>query len=60
MGDRVEKEVGQHQPVRSRIAVDRQSGLALDLKGKVLLSQTRPKTLDDLFGQVAEIENALI
>ena len=60
VGNRVEKEVGQHQSVRSRKAVDREIGFALDLEGKVLLSQTRPKAPDDLFGQITEIENALI
>ena len=33
VGDRVEKQVGQHQPVRSGIAVDRQIRLALNLEG---------------------------
>jgi hypothetical protein len=60
VGDRVEKEVGQHQPVRSRIAVDHQIGLALDLEGKIVLSQTGPEAPDDLLGQITEIENALI
>jgi hypothetical protein len=36
MGNRVEKEVGQHLPVSSRITVHRQIGLALEIWGQIL------------------------
>jgi hypothetical protein len=34
--------------------------LAFDGEGEVLLSQARTQTRDDLFGQISEIEGALI
>src|SRR6266702_4108929 len=58
--DRVEEEVGQHLSVRPRIAVHGQIGPALDVEDEIFLSQARPQAQDDLFSQVAEIEDALV
>ena len=60
MRDRIEEEVGQHLPVRVGITVHRQIGLAIDGEGKIFLFQARTQTHDDLFGQITEIEDALI
>ena len=57
MLDRVEKEICQRLSVRPRIAVHRQIGLALDVEGQIFLSQARPQTDGDLFGQFAEVED---
>ena len=59
MRDRVEEEVGQYLSVGPWIAVHRQTGLAFDVEGEVLLSQARPQAHGDLFSQIAEIEAAL-
>jgi hypothetical protein len=60
MRDRVEKEVGQHLSVWSRIAVHRQIALALDNEGQIFSSHARPQAHGDLFSQITDIEDALI
>jgi hypothetical protein len=33
---------------------------ARHVEGQVLLSETRPQTLDDLFGEITQVEDTLI
>src|SRR5450631_1688082 len=58
--DRVKKKIGRHLAVWSRIAVHGQIGLALEVETQSFLFQASSEAHDDLFGQVAEIEDALI
>jgi len=60
MQDRIEEEIGQHLPVWARVTVHRQIGGTFDGEGEILLSQARTQAHDDLFGQIAQIEDALV
>src|SRR5207237_10900190 len=60
MQGRIEEEIGQHLPVRAGIAVHRQIGGTFDGEGEILLSQPRTQAHDDLFGQIAQIEGAMV
>ena len=60
VSDRIKEEVSQQLSVWSRVAVHFQTGLAIDVQRQALLSEARPQAHNDLFGQIAEIENPLI
>jgi hypothetical protein len=60
MRHRIKEQVGQYLPLGAGIADHGQIGLALDLQREVFLSQTWSQAQNDLIGQVAQIESALI
>lgn len=57
---RIQKQIGQHLPVRPGIAVHGQVGLALDVQRQVLLAQARAQAHHHLLGEVGEVEAALV
>ena len=58
--DRIEKEIGQHLPKGTRIAVHREVRLAIDVEPQVVFRQSRPQIRQDVRGELAEIKLASI
>src|SRR5450432_3076584 len=58
--DSVQEKVRQHLPIEPGITGHGHAGLAIDIEHQIVLAQSRPQTREDLFGQIAEIEDTAV